>query len=262
MHYNATTRPMGELDLQGKVAVVTGGCRGLGREISLAYARHGATVVVASRNEEACVAFAEELTRDTGQETLGLRCHVGEWAECDRLAGAVHERFGQVDVLVNNAGLSPLYGSLEEVSEELWDKVVAVNLKGAFRLSAVLGSRMAAGGGGSIVNISSIAAVSPTAQELPYAAAKAGLNALAGGMAQAFGPKVRVNTIMPGPFLTDISKSWDMDAFEALAKRQIPLQRGGRPEEIVGAALFLASDASSYMTGAAITIDGGLTAVR
>ena len=247
-------------DFHGKVAIVTGGSRGLGREISKAFARHGATVVVASRKQEACSALAREITEATGVEALGIACHVGYWEQCDALAQAVYDRFGRVDILVNNAGSSPPYESLEQVSEELFDKVIAVNVKGAFRLSAVIGSRMAADGGGVIINVSSIAAVAPSPAELPYAAAKAGLNALTAGMARAFAPTVRVNAIMPGPFLTDISKAWDMDAFEARAKGAIPLARGGQPEEIVGAALYLASDASSYTNGSIITIDGGLTA--
>jgi NAD(P)-dependent dehydrogenase (short-subunit alcohol dehydrogenase family) len=249
-------------DLTGRVAVITGGSRGLGREMAFAFARHGATVVVASRKEDACLATAQEIARETGREALGLRCHVGEWEECDALAAAVHERFGQADVLVNNAGLSPLYPSLAEVTEALFDKVIAVNLKGAFRLSALFGTRMGEGRGGSIINVSSIGALAPTHHELPYAAAKAGLNTLAGGMARAFGPSVRVNTIVPGPFLTDISRAWDLEAFEAGARERIPLGRGGRPEEIVGAALYLAGDASSYTTGAAIVVDGGMTASR
>ncbi len=118
---------------------------------------------------------------------------------------------------------------------------------------------MVAAGGGAIINMSSTASVSPSPAELPYGAAKAGLSALTVGFAQAFAPTVRVNTIVPGPFLTDISKAWDMPAFEQMAERSIPLGRGGRPEEIVGAALYLASDASSYTTGSTITVDGGLT---
>jgi NAD(P)-dependent dehydrogenase (short-subunit alcohol dehydrogenase family) len=251
---------MPEPDLCGKVAVVTGGSRGLGREMCLAFARHGAAVVVTSRKEDACVALAREISRETGREAIGVGCHVGVWEQCDALVETVYERFGRVDVLVNNAGLSPLYPSLADVTEELWDKVIAVNVKGAFRLSALIGTRMAEGAGGSIINVSSVAAVAPTPVELPYAAAKAGLGALTAGMARAFAPKVRVNTIMPGPFLTDISRAWDMDAFEALARERIPLQRGGRPEEIVGAALYLAGDASSFTSGATIRIDGGMTA--
>jgi NAD(P)-dependent dehydrogenase (short-subunit alcohol dehydrogenase family) len=134
--------------------------------------------------------------------------------------------------------------------------VIAVNLKGAFRLTALVGSRMARDGGGSIINVTSTGAVRPTADILPYAAAKAGLNALTEGFAHAFGPSVRVNAIMPGPFLTDISKAWDMGAFEARAQA-FPLGRGGRAEEIAGAALYLAGDASSFTTGAILRVDGG-----
>jgi NAD(P)-dependent dehydrogenase (short-subunit alcohol dehydrogenase family) len=249
----------GLFDLTGKVAVVTGGSRGLGRAISLGFAQQGATVVVASRKEEACVALAGELTAATGRPALGLGCHVGRWSDCDHLVDVVYDAFGSVDVLVNNAGMSPLYPSLAEVSEELFDKVIAVNLKGAFRLSSLIGTRMAAGTGGSIINVSSVSAVQPAVTEIPYAAAKAGLDCLTVGMAKAFAPAVRVNTIMPGPFLTDISKAWDQAVFADYAKRVIPLGRGGDPGEVVGAALYLASAASSYTTGTTIRIDGGAT---
>lgn len=249
--------PLSRFDLTGRVAVVTGGSRGLGRAMVQAFARSGADVVIASRKGDACEALAVEVRRETGREALGIACHVGVWADCDRLVESAYDRFGRVDVLVNNAGLSPLYPSLGEVSEALYEKVLAVNLKGPFRLSSLVGARMAAGDGGSIINVSSIAAVQPTPAELPYAAAKAGLNAMTVGMARAFGPTVRVNCIMPGPFLTDISKAWNMEVFREAARRTIPLQRGGEAHEIVGAALYLASDASSYTTGAVLKIDGG-----
>ena len=250
------------MDLSGKVAVVTGGSRGIGREICLAYAHHGANVVIASRNADACIALADQIAAQTGRDALGVGCHVGVWAQCDALADTARERFGRVDVLVNNAGMSPLYSSLAEVSEELFDKVLAVNFKGAFRLSSVIGTRMMEGEGGSIINVSSVSALWPSPGELPYSAAKAALNTLAGGMARAFAPKVRVNTIVPGAFLTDISRAWDMDAFNALARETIPLGRGGDPRELVGLALYLASDASSYTTGASITVDGGASSSR
>ena len=245
-------------DLTGRVAVVTGGSRGLGREMVLAFARCGADVVIASRKVDSCLELAETVQKETGRKALPLACHVGDWEQCNALVEQSYEHFGKVDILVNNAGLSPLYKSLDEVSEALYDKVLEVNLKGPFRLSSAIGTRMAAGEGGSIINISSIAAVQPTPVEVPYGAAKAGLNAITVAMARAFAPKVRVNCIMPGPFLTDISKAWDMEQFEANAKRGIPLQRGGRPDEVVGAALYLASDASSYTTGAVLKIDGGV----
>ena len=135
--------------------------------------------------------------------------------------------------------------------------MIGVNLKGPFRLSALVATRMAQAEGGSVINVSSVAAVQPGPAEIPYGAAKAGLNTLTVGLAQAFAPRVRVNCIMPGPFLTDISKAWDLDAFAKTARQTIPLQRGGEAREIVGAALYLASDASSYTTGAVIKVDGG-----
>jgi NAD(P)-dependent dehydrogenase (short-subunit alcohol dehydrogenase family) len=180
---------------------------------------------------------------------------VGRWDQLDGLVDAVYERFGKVDVLVNNAGMSPLYESLGSVTEKLFDSVFNLNLKGPFRLSALLGERMAAAGGGAIINVSSSGSLRPDQYMLPYAAAKAGLNAMTEGLAKAFGPTVRVNTLMAGPFLTDVSKAWDMtgDPFGHLA-----LQRAGNPPEIVGAALFLMSDASSFTTGSILRVDGGL----
>lgn len=246
--------------LEGKVAVITGGSRGLGRAIAEAFARRGATVVVASRKAQACEATAAEIVEQTGGRALGMGCHVGRWADCDALVERVHLELGRIDVLVNNAGSSPLYPSLEEVSEELFDKVIAVNLKGHFRLCALVAARMAAGQGGSIINVSSTSSVSPDPMELPYGAAKAGLSALTVGFARAYAPSVRVNTIMPGPFLTDIARAWDMEAFTERARVGIPLQRAGQPEEVVGAALYLASGASSYVTGATLVLDGGMTA--
>lgn len=249
--------PTNSFDLSGKTAVITGGSRGLGREMSWAYARAGAQVVIASRKVESCKELAAEIHAETGQECIGVACHVGVWDDCDALVDTAYGHFKRVDILVNNAGMSPIYDALIDVSEALFDKVLSVNLRGPFRLSSLIGTRMAEGDGGSIINVSSTAAVQPTAGVIPYAAAKAGVNAMTVGFAQALAPKVRVNCIMPGPFLTDISKAWDMEAFEKNAKENIPLQRGGQPEEIIGAALYLASAASSYTTGAIIKIDGG-----
>ena len=243
-------------DLAGRTALVTGGSRGLGRAMAHGLAACGAHVVVASRNGDACREFAAELTAATGVEARGLGAHVGRWADLDGLADAAWDAFGRVDILINNAGMSPLYDSVTDVSEELFDKVIAVNLKGPFRLTALLGTRMAEGDGGSIINISSAGAVRPRPGILPYAAAKAGLNALTVGFAHAFGPSVRVNAIMAGTFLTDVSKSWDADAFAKRAEG-FAAKRGGRPEEIVGAALYLASDLASYTTGSILTVDGG-----
>jgi NAD(P)-dependent dehydrogenase (short-subunit alcohol dehydrogenase family) len=242
-------------DLTGRVAVVTGGTRGLGLAMARGFAQAGAQIVVVSRKAQACDEVAAAL-RAEGAKAVACACHVGHWDELDALVEEVYGEFGRVDVLVNNAGVSPLYDKLSDVSEELFDKVVAVNLKGPFRLASLIGERMVAAGSGSIINVSSTGAVRPTRDIVPYAAAKAGINAMTVGLAHAFGPAVRVNAIMPGPFLTTISKAWDMDVFAERA-RTFPARRAGEADEIVGAALYLASDASSYTTGTILTVDGG-----
>jgi NAD(P)-dependent dehydrogenase (short-subunit alcohol dehydrogenase family) len=244
------------VDLTGKVALVTGGTRGLGRAMVSALAANGADVVVTSRDAEACRAVAKEVSEQSGRRAFARACHVGRWDEIGGLVDDVYAEMGRVDVLVNNAGISPLYAALDTVDEALFDKTVAVNLKGPFRLSALVGTRMAAGDGGSIISISSTAAVKPRPAYVPYAAAKAGLGALSEGLARTFGPKVRSNVVMAGPFQTDITANWDWDVFHARVK-EFALGRIGQPEEIVGAVLYLASDASSYTTGTVLSVDGG-----
>ncbi|MCX8073541.1 MAG: glucose 1-dehydrogenase [Candidatus Binatia bacterium] len=244
-------------DLRGRIALVTGGSRGLGREMVLGFARAGADVVIASRKRDNCERVAKEVEA-IGRRALPVACHVGKWSEIDHLIDVVYNAFGRIDILVNNAGMSPLYPSLPEITEELYDKVLAVNLKGPFRLASVIGSRMASGDGGVIINVTSVAAERPTPAEAPYAAAKAGLNTLTLALAQAFGPKVRVNAIEAGPFLTDVSRHWDLDAVASYAQTNIALRRIGDPSEIVGTALYLATPASSYTTGAIIRVDGGM----
>ena len=251
------SNPLARFDLSGKVALVTGGSRGLGRSMILAFAGCGADVVIASRKLESCEELAAEVEKTTGRSALPVACHVGDWEQLDALSAAAYDQFGHVDVLVNNAGMSPLYDALVNVTEPLYDKVLDVNLKGPFRLSALVGTRMAEGDGGSIINVSSVAAIRPTPDVIPYSAAKAGLEAMTIGFSKAFGPKVRVNCIEAGPFLTDISKAWDLEAFGQRAKLTMPLQRGGEPDEVVGAALYFASDASSFTTGAILRVDGG-----
>lgn len=248
--------------LEGRTAIITGGSRGLGREMALAFAEHGANVVVASRKVENCEQVAGEV-RALGREALAVGYHAASWDDAGRLADTAIARFGRIDILVNNAGMSPLYPSLVEVSEDLYDKVMGVNLKGPFRLSALIGTHMTTPDGdgtvhgGSIINVSSIASMRPGPNEVVYGAAKAAVNSMTMGLAKTYGPHVRVNCIVPGPFLTDISKAWDMEQFEQRAKVAYALQRGGLPHEIVGAALYFASDASSYTTGTLLAIDGG-----
>ncbi|MFV0306714.1 MAG: SDR family NAD(P)-dependent oxidoreductase [Desertimonas sp.] len=255
---DTTDLPFTGQPLAGKVAVITGGSRGMGLSMAEAFARAGADLVIASRKLDACEQAAAAITAATGRKVVPTACHVGRWDQLDALYETSYANFDKVDVLVNNAGMSPLYPSLDAVTEDLFDKVVAINFKAPFRLSSLFGTRMKADGGGSIINISSTASIRPTPRELPYAGAKAALNNITGGFARGLGPEVRVNTIVPGPFLTDISKAWDLDAFAEQAKR-FPLQRGGQPDEIVGAALYFASDASSFTTGATLVIDGGVS---
>jgi NAD(P)-dependent dehydrogenase (short-subunit alcohol dehydrogenase family) len=242
----------------GRVVVVTGGSRGLGRAMCEHFAAAGDAVVVASRKLEPCEALAEDLSRRHGVRALGVSCHVGSWSDCDALMDRVLEEFGRVDVLVNNAGMSPLYPSLGEVSEALFDKVVAVNLKGAFRLGVRAGEAMRERDGGTIVNISSIAAVAPQSYDLPYAAAKAALNTVTRGLARAYAPTVRVNAIMAGPFRTDVTAAWTDETLERTTGDRLPLGRLGEPEEIVGTVDYLTGGASSFTTGAVLTVDGGM----
>jgi len=244
-------------DLTDRVVLVTGGSRGLGRAMALAAARCGADVIIASRNLESCVVTAEEIAAATGRAALPYQVHVGRWDQLDGLVEAAYDRFGKVDTLINNAGMSPTYDSLTSVTEKLFDTVLNVNLKGPFRLSALVGERMAEAGRGSIINISSTLSIRPQPHAVPYAAAKAGLNAMTEALAHAYGPAVRVNTLMAGPFYTDISKAWDLAAVERLVSHHA-LRRGGQPTEIIGAAMFLASDAASFTTGSILRADGGI----
>lgn len=252
-----TQKTAAHFDLSGKVIVVTGGSRGLGFQMCRAFAAAGASIVVSSRKQDGCDQAVAALRAETGAECLAVACHVGDWNACDALVETAWNHFGRIDVLVNNAGMSPLYESLSSVSRELFDKVIGVNLAGPFRLSAVVAEKMMAGEGGSIINVSSTAAIAPGAAEIPYAAAKAGVNNLTQGLARCFAPKVRTNCIMPGAFLTDISDAWSEGVKSAITKL-VPLGRAGAAEEIVGAALFLASDASSYTNGTILKVDGGM----
>jgi NAD(P)-dependent dehydrogenase (short-subunit alcohol dehydrogenase family) len=240
--------------LGGKVALVTGGSRGMGREMVLAFAREGADVIIASRKLDACEALADEV-RALGRRALPVAAHVGDWDQVEALAEAGWAEWGRIDILVNNAGMSPVEPSSVSTSEALFDKVIAVNFKGPFRLAALIGTRMRDAGSGSIINVSSLGAKNPQPGIIPYAGAKAALNAMTVGLAREFAPHVRVNTISPGMFATDISKHWtDTGKMQAA----IPMRRFGEPPEIVGAALYLASDASAYTTGADIAVGGGI----
>lgn len=240
-------------DFTGKIVLVTGGSRGLGREMVMAFALRGADVVVASRKLESCEAVAAEV-RQLGRRALAHSVHAGRWDSIDALLEAVYREFGRIDILVNNAGSGPAMAS-HDVTESLFDSVVGLNFKGPFRLASQVAKRMADGDGGVIVNVSSSGSLMAVPGVVPYASAKAALNAMGHSLAAEYGPKVRVNTLCPGPFLTDIARAWTQAARDSMPNA---LQRAGRPDEIVTAALYLASPASSYTTGTLVRVDGGM----
>lgn len=247
------TNPTFRLD--EKVVLVTGASKGLGRAMALGLAEAGADVVVSSRKPEACEVVADEI-RAMGRRALAVGCHVGRWAECERLVDATVAEFGRVDVLVNNAGIAPAPPSLLGVTEELFDKTIAVDLKGPLRLTALAAEHMPAGG--SIINISTKASTQPSPATVVYGAAKAGLNVLTMASALEFAPRgIRVNAIVCGPFITDsFTSELTPEVLDTIARR-IPLGRIALPAEIVGTALWLATDASAYLTGQLITLAGG-----
>jgi NAD(P)-dependent dehydrogenase (short-subunit alcohol dehydrogenase family) len=244
--------PQSLFDLTGKVALITGGSRGLGREMALAFADAGADVIVSSRKADACEAVVAEIVAK-GRRAVAIAAHAAKWNEMDTLADAAWKALGRLDILVANAGMGPMVPS-HEVSEALFDSVVGLNFKGPFRLIANIAHRMTEGEGGTILATSSIASLRPTPQVVPYAGAKAALNAMVASMAHEYGPKVRINAIAAGPFLTDISKAWTEEARETTASA---IGRPGRPDEIVTSALYLASPASSFVTGTVLRCDGG-----
>jgi len=239
-------------DLSGKVALVTGGSRGLGLQMVRAFAQRGADVIIASRKLDACETAADEV-RAMGRRAMAYSVHAARWAEIDALIAAAYAEFGRIDILVNNAGMSPAIPS-HEVTEALFDSVLGLNFKGPFRLASQVAHRMNQGEGGVIINVSSSGALMPLPQVIAYSGAKAALNAMTVSMAREYGPKVRVNTISAGPFLTDIAKAWTPEARE---RSNNALGRPGRPEEVVTTALYLASPASSFTTGAIVRVDGG-----
>ncbi len=227
---DAEAGPAALFDLTGKVALVTGGSRGLGREMVLAFAERRAPTWSSPAASWTTARRWREEIEAAGRRALPVACHVGHWDECDELADRAYEHFGKVDVLVNNAGMSPLAPSSAQTSEELFDKVIGVNFKGPFRLSALIGQRMYDGDGGSIINVSSSGALFPAPRYGPYAGAKAALNALTGVFAREYAPKVRVNTLSAGPFLTDIAKHWPDESERTWKNAAGPPRdtRGGR----------------------------------
>jgi len=216
----------------------------------------GADIVVASRKVAGCQQVAEEV-RALGRRAMPVGCHVGDWAQCQSLVDATVAEFGRIDVLINNAGIAPVPPALKDVTADLFDKTVDVNLKGPLRLTALAAEHMPAGG--AVINISSKAALYPSPVTVVYAAAKAGLNVLTKAGGQEFGPRgIRVNAIVCGTFHTDsLHKSMPTEQARQFMASNVSLGRIASADEIVGTALYLASDASSYLNGELIVLDGG-----
>ena len=248
-------------DLTGKVAIVTGSTKGIGRAMVEGLAAAGASVVVSSRKQDLCDAVAKEIEVATGAEVLPLACHVGDWDAIPAFVEQVVSHFGRIDVLVNNAGINPAPVTVSEMTLEYWRKVFSVNLEGPLRMSQQVAPVMREGGGGSIIHIGTMAAYAPGPNICAYGASKAGLRNLTRAMAMEWADwKVRVNILSPGPFTSEMLEGaaklrpgyLDMVASGTLMKRVAD------PAEIVGPVLYLASDASSYVTADDISVSGGM----
>ncbi len=248
-------------DLTGKVVIVTGSTKGIGRAMAHGLAAAGASVVVSSRKQDLCEEVAKEIAADTGADVLGLACHVGEWDAIPGFVERVHEHFGRIDGLVNNAGINPARISIVDTTLEFWRKVFSVNLEGPLRMSQQIAPIMRDHGGGSIVNIGTMAAYSGGGSINAYAASKGALLNLTMSMAQEWAPwKVRVNILSPGPFMSEMMEGGERTApgFHDLVAGGTLMKRIADPSEIVGPVLYLISDASSFVTGDDLSVSGGM----
>jgi NAD(P)-dependent dehydrogenase (short-subunit alcohol dehydrogenase family) len=246
------------LALDGRVALVTGASRGIGEAIAVAFAAAGARVVLASRKLEQLEAVAARI-RAAGGEALALACHTGRPAEVEALAGAVRDAFGGLDVLVNNAATSPHYGPLLEAGEAQWDKTFEVNVKGYALMARACVPLMRPRGGGSILNLASVAGMVPHTGLGVYGVTKAAVLMLTRTLAlELAADSIRVNALAPGLIQTRFSEAlWQTPSLRERALAAIPQGRIGQPADLVGAALYFAGDASRYTTGAVLVVDGG-----
>ena len=248
-------------DLSGKVAIVTGGTRGIGNSMARGLAGAGATVVITGRKQDACDTAAKKIAEQSGRKALGVACHMGDWDQIDSLVDRAWKECGRIDVLVNNAGINPAFMSVENMTSEFWDKVYDVNLKGPMRLAGKVAPRMAENGGGSIVNVITVGAYFGGAGVGAYSSSKAALLNLTRVMATEWAARgVRVNARAPGPFATDMMAGAEKGApgFNAGAAAATLQKRVAEPDEIIGSVLYLASDASSFTTGTDLIAAGGM----
>lgn len=249
--------------LKGKAALITGGSRGIGRSIALTFAEAGADVVVSSRNKRPpeLEKVAEEI-RAMGRKAMAIPAHVGRKEDVQNLVQKTFQEFGRIDILVNNAGANPVLSPMVDLEEEAFEKVMEVNLKGAFLMSKAVAKEMIKRGGGRIINVSSISGLRARADGTgAYCISKAAINMMTQVMARELAPhNILVNAIAPGSIRTEFSRvNWTDPERRAQRIREIELKRFGEPEEVVGLALFLASEASSFVTGEIIRVDGGQT---
>jgi NAD(P)-dependent dehydrogenase (short-subunit alcohol dehydrogenase family) len=245
-------------DLTGRVAVVTGASRGIGEAIAKAYAQRGARVVVSSRKQEACEDVAKAIVAGGG-DAVALSCHIGDMDALTRLFEEVGERYGRLDVLVNNAATNPYYGHVLDTDLAAFQKTVDVNIRGYFFASVLGGRMMRRSGGGSIINIASVNAVRPGPLQAIYSVTKGAVLNMTKAFARECGPDgIRCNAILPGLIRTKFAGALFAD--EKQLSHYVgdnPLRRVGEPEDLAGAAVFLAADASSYVTGEFLVVDGG-----
>jgi NAD(P)-dependent dehydrogenase (short-subunit alcohol dehydrogenase family) len=246
-----------EFSLKGKVALVTGGSRGIGKAIVIGLAKAGADVALASRKLPDLEEVAKEV-KGTGRKSLAVAAHVAKLEEIDNLVKKVKGEFGRIDILVNNAATNPTMDQAIDVEERAWDSIMNLNLKGLFFLSQAVARVMREQGGGKIINVASVAGISPDLLPI-YSISKAGVIMATKVMAQQWAQyNIRVNAIAPGLTKTRFSEAlWGNQDILQGAMLGIPLRRVAEPEEMVGAVIFLASDASSYVTGQVIAVDGG-----
>ena len=248
------------IDLKGKVALITGSSRGIGKAIAEQYAAHGARVVISSRKAEACEAVAKELT-DQGYEAIAVPCHIGDKGELQKLVDATMKQWGRIDVLVANAATNPVYGTMAELSDEAYDKIMNTNVKSTWQLCNMVLPQMAERGDGAVILLSSIAALRGNTVIGCYGMSKAAEAALARNLALEWGPhNIRINSIAPGLVKTDFAKAlWEDPERLKRVENQTPLRRIGEPDDIAGVALFLGSRMGAYVTGQTIVADGGET---